>query len=100
MGGDAGGGPVVLLTLEVSGLALALAALARVPLGAGLALARFPGKGFLPAAVYAGMGLPPVVVGLAVSLLLSRSGPLAPLGWPFAPAAMVLSQATIALPLV
>jgi tungstate transport system permease protein len=90
----------VWLTLRVSGAALLLAALAGVPLGAWLGLARFPGQRLLTALVYTGMGLPPVVVGLAVYLLLSRGGPLGPLGWLFTPAAMVLAQAVIVLPVV
>src|ERR671934_2519852 len=88
------------LSLWVAGSALLLSALVGVPLGAWLGLARFPGKGLLTAVVYTGMGLPPVVVGLAVYLLLSRGGPLGFLGWLFTPRAMVLAQAVIALPLV
>jgi tungstate transport system permease protein len=92
--------PVVWLSLRVSGAALALAALLGVPLGAWLGLARFRGQRLLVALLYTGMGLPPVVVGLAVYLLLSRSGPLGFLGWLFTPEAMVLAQTIIALPLV
>jgi tungstate transport system permease protein len=92
--------PTVWLTLRVTATAVALAALAGIPLGAWLGLARFPGRRALVALVYTGMGLPPVVVGLAVYLLLSRSGPLGSLGWLFTPRAMVLAQAVIALPLV
>jgi tungstate transport system permease protein len=92
--------PVLWLSLRVSGTALLLGALAGVPLGTWLGLARFPGKRALTAIVYTGMGLPPVVVGLAVYLLLSRSGPLGGLGWLFTPPAMVLAQAVIALPVV
>ena len=88
------------LTLRVTGAAVALGALAGIPLGAWLGLARFPGRGALVAVVYAGMGLPPVVVGLAVYLLLSRSGPLGTFGWLFTPSAMVLAQAILALPVV
>jgi tungstate transport system permease protein len=88
------------LTLRVTGTALLLAALPGVPLGAWLGLARFRGRGAVTALVYTGMGLPPVVVGLAVYLLLSRSGPLGFLGWLFTPTAMVLAQAVIALPVV
>jgi tungstate transport system permease protein len=91
---------IVWLTLRVTGAALLLAALAGVPLGAWLGLARFHGRGAVTALVYTGMGLPPVVVGLAVYLLLSRSGPLGFLGWLFTPTAMVLAQAVIALPVV
>ena len=91
---------ILWLTLRVTGAALALSAAAGIPLGAWLGLASFPGKGLLTALVYTGMGLPPVVVGLAVYLLLSRSGPLAFLDWLFTPQAMVLAQTVIALPLV
>ena len=88
------------LSLGVSGAALLLSGLAGVPLGAWLGLARFRGRRLAVALVHTGMGLPPVVVGLAVYLLLSRSGPLGPLGWLFTAKAMVLAQAVIALPLV
>jgi tungstate transport system permease protein len=91
---------IVWLTLRVTGAALLLAALPGVPLGAWLGLARFRGRRAVAALVYTGMGLPPVVVGLAVYLLLSRSGPLGSLGWLFTPTAMVLAQAVIALPVV
>src|SRR5215470_16989244 len=88
---------VVWLTLQVSGLAVLLSALIGLPLGAWLGLARFPGRRLLTLLVYTGMGLPPVVVGLLVYLLLSRSGPLGSLGWLFTPAAMVLAQTVIAV---
>jgi tungstate transport system permease protein len=91
---------VVWLSLQVSGLAVLLSALIGLPLGAWLGLARFPGRRLLTLLVYTGMGLPPVVVGLLVYLLLSRSGPLGWLGWLFTPAAMVLAQTVIAVPLV
>jgi tungstate transport system permease protein len=88
------------LSLRVAGTALVLSALPGVPAGAWLGQAHFRGKRLLTALVYTGMGLPPVVVGLAVYLLLSRSGPLAFLGWLFTPSAMILAQAVITLPLV
>src|SRR5258708_12166975 len=91
---------IVWLSLRVTATALLLAAVLGLPLGAWLGLARFRGKGLLTALVYTGMGLPPVVVGLAVYLLLSRSGPLAALGWLFTPQAMIVAQTLIALPLV
>jgi tungstate transport system permease protein len=97
---DAELGSIVVRTAWVSGAALGLAALAGVPLGAWLGLAHFRGRGLATALVHTGMGLPPVVVGLAVYLLLSREGPLAFLGWLFTPQAMVLAQAVIALPFV
>ena len=100
---DTGGEPLVaiaLRTLAVSGAALALAVAIGVPLGLALGHRRFPGRGLLVATVNAGMGLPPVVVGLLVALALWRSGPLGSLGWMYTPQAMVLAQVAIALPLV
>jgi tungstate transport system permease protein len=84
----------------VTGLALVIATLVGVPLGAVLGLIRFRGQRLVTLALYTGMGLPPVVVGLVVYLFLSRSGPLGTLGWLFTPAAMVVAQAIIAFPLV
>lgn len=92
--------PIVWLTLYVSGVALALATLAGVPLGAALALKPFPGRRYVELLIYTGMGLPPVVVGLAVYLFLSRSGLLGGLGWLFTPRGMIVSQVIIALPVV
>jgi tungstate transport system permease protein len=92
--------PIVWLTLYVSGVALGLATLAGVPLGAGLGLGRFPGRRWVELLVYTGMGLPPVVVGLAVYLSLSRSGPLGNLAWLFTPPGMIVAQVIIALPVV
>ena len=77
-----------------------ISAIVGVPVGALLGLARFEGKGAVRALLYTGMGLPPVVVGLFVYLLLSRSGPLGPLGWLFTPSAMIFAQTLIALPLM
>ncbi len=91
---------IVARSLHVSGVALLVSGLVGVPLGAWLALAHFRGKRLVTALVYTGMSLPPVVVGLVVYLLLSRSGPLAGLGWLFTPEAMILAQAVIGLPLV
>jgi tungstate transport system permease protein len=91
---------IIGLTVRVAGAALLVSTVLGVPLGACLALARFRGRRLMAALLYTGMGLPPVVVGLAIYLLLSRSGPLAFLGWLFTPAAMVLAQTVIALPLV
>jgi tungstate transport system permease protein len=90
---------IVFLSLYVTGCALALAAVIGVPLGAGLALRPVPGRRLIVLLVYTGMGLPPVVVGLFVYLLLSRSGPLGGLSWLFTPAAMIMAQTIIALPL-
>jgi len=91
---------IAALTLRVTGAALALATLAGVPLGALLGLVRFRGLRVITLVLYTGMGLPPVVVGLFVYMLLSRSGPLGELGWLFTPAAMIVAQAVIAFPLV
>ncbi|MEX0789045.1 MAG: ABC transporter permease [Anaerolineales bacterium] len=93
-------GEIVSRTLAVSGAALGLSAVLGIPSGATLALARFPGRRLLVLAIYTGMGLPPVAVGLAVYLTLSRTGPLGTLGWLFTPTAMILAQTVIALPLV
>jgi tungstate transport system permease protein len=91
---------IVALSLQVSGTALLMSTLVGVPLGAWLGLARrVPARALLATLVYTGMGLPPVVVGLVVYLLLSRSGPLGPLGWLFTPQAMILAQTVLALPL-
>ncbi|BCX17389.1 MAG: ABC transporter permease [Geminicoccaceae bacterium] len=91
---------IVALSLEVSLAATALAAMLGLPLGALLALARFPGRGALVLLVNAGMGLPPVVVGLLVYLLLSRSGPLGDHGLLFTPTAMVIAQTILVTPIV
>src|SRR3954451_8565685 len=85
--------------LAISGLATALATLLGVPLGALLALGKLPGRRGLGALVNTGMGLPPVVVGLGVSILLWRSGPLGSLALLYTPAAMVLAQCIVATPL-
>lgn len=91
---------VIGLTLQVTGTALAISAVIGIPIGAAIGLTRFPGRRLLVALLYTGMGLPPVVVGLAVYLLLSRSGPLGGLDWLFTPAAMIVAQTIIAFPLV
>jgi tungstate transport system permease protein len=91
---------IILLTIRVTGAALTAATLLGIPAGAVMAFTQFPGRRLLVALVYTGMGLPPVVVGLAVYLALSRSGPLGGLGWLFTPAAMTVAQTVIALPLV
>lgn len=88
------------MTVRVTGSALMASAILGVPLGSLMALIRFPGRRLAVALIYTGMGLPPVVVGLVVYLLLSRSGPLGSLGWLFTPPAMTLAQTVIALPLV
>jgi len=91
---------IIVLTLRVSGLALAISTLVGVPVGAALGLSRVRARGLITALLYTGMGLPPVVVGLFVYLMLSRSGPLGVLGWLFTPNAMIAAQVIIAFPLV
>jgi tungstate transport system permease protein len=100
LSGDGALYEIIALSLAVSGLALVLSTLVGVPLGVLLGLTRSPLHGSATAVLYTGMGLPPVVVGLFVYLLLSRSGPFGPLGWLFTPKAMVVAQIVIALPLV
>ena len=91
---------IVLLSLRVSLSAAALATLIGLPLGAAVALLRFPGRGLMTALLSAFMGLPPVVVGLVVYLLLSRSGPLGPLGLLFTPTAMIVAQCLLVTPII
>ena len=91
---------IVALSLAVSLSAVALATLAGLPLGAAVAVGRFPGRRTLVVVLNALMGLPPVVVGLAVYLLLSRAGPLGELGLLFTPAAMVIAQTILILPII
>src|SRR5215470_3704989 len=98
--GDATLGAIVLLSLEVSLTAVALATLLGLPLGAAIAVGRFPGRRPLTVALNALMGLPPVVVGLVVYLLLSRAGPLGELGLLFTPPAMVIAQTVLILPII
>ena len=91
---------VTWLSLKVSGAATVLSLLAGMPLGTVLALVRFPGRGLVVALVNTGMGLPPVVVGLFVSIVLWRSGPLGVLELLYTPTAIVLAQFVIAVPVV
>jgi tungstate transport system permease protein len=91
---------IISLSLYVSAVALFIATLLGVPLGAALALRRIPFRQLTELIIYTGMGLPPVVVGLVVYLALSRSGPFGALAWLFTPNAMIVAQAIIALPLV
>jgi len=95
----------VALSLRVSGTALLCSTLIGIPLGAALGLSRFFGRRIVIALLYTGMGFPPVVVGLFVYLMLSRSGPLGQLNAPliptlFTPGAMVVAQTIISFPLV
>ncbi|MBI4928951.1 MAG: ABC transporter permease [Anaerolineae bacterium] len=96
---------IISVTFQVSGAALLISALIGIPLGALLGLVKFPGKRMVQALIYTGMGLPPVVVGLAVYLLLSRNGMLGSLDFSWIPElftvpAMILAQVIIAAPLV
>ena len=100
LNGDAALYAIVRLSLAVSLSAVAMAAMIGMPLGALLALTRFPGRPVLVVLLNAMMGLPPVVVGLAVYLLLSRSGPLGAFGILFTPAAMVMVQTVLIVPII
>ncbi len=100
IGGDPALAQIVILSFQVSGIALVMAALVGLPLGAWLGLSRFRGYGLAVALIYTGMGLPPVVVGLFVYLFLSRQGPLGFLNWLFTPNAMIVAQTIIAMPLI
>src|SRR5678816_4403177 len=98
--GDATLAGIVGLSLAVSLSAVALATLVGLPLGAAIGVGRFPGRNALVVLLNALMGLPPVVVGLFVYLMLSRAGPLGSLGILFTPAAMVVAQTILILPIV
>ena len=100
MTADPGVMRIVLLSLQVSLTATAIAALIGLPLGALLAVAPFRGRGAVLVALNALMGLPPVVAGLLVYLLLSRSGPLGNFGLLFTPGAMVIAQAVLITPIL
>jgi tungstate transport system permease protein len=91
---------IVLLSLAVSLSAVTMATVVGLPLGAALAVTRFAGRRAIIVMLNALMGLPPVVVGLAVYLLLSRAGPLGSLGLLFTPAAMVIAQTILILPII
>ncbi len=97
------GGPflsIILLSLEVTITAVTCAGLVGLPLGAGLALVRFRGRTLVIVLVNTLMGFPPVVAGLAIFLLLSRSGPLGSLGLLFTPKAMMIAQFVLVLPII
>ena len=91
---------IVALSVAVSLSSTLCSALIGLPLGAAVAIARFPGRNALIVALNAAMGLPPVVVGLAVYLLLSRAGPLGDLGLLFTPTAMVVAQTILIVPII
>ena len=98
--GDAEVWRITLLSLQVSGAATLLSLLAGIPAGTALALTRFPGRALVVSLVNTGMGLPPVVVGLFVTILLWRNGVLGALELLYTPSAMVLAQFVIAAPIV
>ncbi len=91
---------IIFLSLKVSGLALIMATLFGLPAGAILGLSRFPGQSASVSVMNTLMGLPPVVVGLFVYLLLSRKGPLGFMGLLYSPPAMILAQTILAFPIV
>ncbi|QPI62807.1 ABC transporter permease [Vreelandella venusta] len=100
LGMDQGLIAIVTLSLQVSLLAVLLACVLALPLGAALALWRFPGRNALIVLLNALMGLPPVVAGLCVYLLLSRAGPLGQFGLLFTPTAMVIAQVILVFPII
>jgi tungstate transport system permease protein len=100
LGGDREILAVLWLSLQVSATATLIALLLGIPAGAALALTRFPGRTLVVSAVNTGMGLPPVVVGLFVTIMLWRSGPLGNWEILYTPAAIILAQAVIASPIV
>jgi tungstate transport system permease protein len=91
---------IVLLSLRVSGSAVAIGAVIGLPVGAWVAVARFPGRGAVTVVLNAMMGLPSVIVGVIVYLALSRSGPAGSLGLLFTPTAMVIAQTVLTAPLM
>jgi tungstate transport system permease protein len=97
---ESGLAEIVGLSLQVSLLAVLIASLIGLPLGAALAVFRFPGRLTLVVILNALMGLPPVVVGLTVYLILSRSGPLGTLGLLFTPTAMIIAQVILVTPII
>ncbi len=91
---------IILLSLEVSGIALAIATVIGLPVGAVLGLKRFPARDLTISTINTFMGLPPVVVGLFLYLVLSRRGPLGFLGLLYSPSAMIIAQTILAIPIV
>src|SRR5512140_1660683 len=91
---------ITLLSLQISGLATLISLLIGLPLGTLLALGKFTGRSILLSLINTGMGLPPVVVGLFVAMMLWRSGPLGDLHLIYTPLAMVIAQVVIAFPVV
>lgn len=99
-GGDSEVWAITWLSLKISGAATLISLLWGIPLGIALALSRFPGRAIAVALVNTGMGLPPVVVGLFISILFWRSGPVGFLELIYTPSAMIIAQVVIALPIV
>jgi tungstate transport system permease protein len=91
---------IILLSLKVSFIGLVISCIIGLPVGAFVALKKLPGRGFIISILNTLMGLPPVVVGLFLYLILSRSGPLGVLGLLYTPSAMIIAQTIIALPIV
>jgi len=91
---------VTLLSLQVSGTATLISLLMGISIGTMVALAEFPGRRFVVSLINTGMGLPPVVVGLFVTIFLWRNGPLGFLGVLYTPTAMIIAQSIIATPIV
>ncbi len=100
LSGDAELWAIVLLSLRVSLSAVLIAAVIGMPLGAALAVARFPGRQALIVLLNALMGLPPVVVGLVVYMMLSNAGPLGVLQLLYTPAAMIIAQVVLVMPII
>ncbi len=98
--GDAQLMGIIALSLVVTFVAVAIACLIGLPLGAAMAVFRFPGRGILNLITAAGMGLPPVVVGLVLYLLFSQAGPLAVLDLLYTPGAMIIAQVILVTPIV
>jgi tungstate transport system permease protein len=91
---------ITLLSLRLSGIATIISLLLGIPLGTILAIYRFRGRNFFLSLINTGMGLPPVVVGLFISIMLWRSGPLGDLEWIYTPTAIILAQIILATPVV
>ena len=91
---------IILLSLKVSGAALIIATVLGLPVGTVIGLKKFPGRGLIISLLNSFMGLPPVVVGLFVYLILSRSGPLGFMGLLYSPSAMIIAQTILAFPIV
>jgi tungstate transport system permease protein len=100
LSGDAALTAIVLLSLQVTVSAVLVACLIGLPLGAAVGAFRFPGRGVISVILNALMGLPPVVVGLVVYLMLSASGPFGVLGLLYTPTAMVIAQTVLVTPIV